>query len=168
MHTFQPYPFDVIEINPFEKFGTDWGALTTEAGGKVNTMTISWGGVGVLWGRNVATVYVRESRYSKELMDNGDYFSITFFEKHYKNSLRYLGAVSGRQEDKLAGARLTVNRHKSVPFIDEGNFVIVCRKLSATQIGPDDILDSEIVKDHYKDGDYHTMYVGEILELLAR
>lgn len=168
MHTFQPYPFDIIELNPFEKFGSDWGALTTEAGGKVNTMTISWGSVGVLWNKNVALVFVRESRYSKELIDNGEHFSITFFEKHYKNSLKYLGAVSGRQEDKIAGARLTINRHENIPFIDEGNFVICCRKLSSTVIGPDDILDADIVKNFYENGDYHTIYVGEIVGLLAR
>ncbi|MBR1635769.1 MAG: flavin reductase [Lachnospiraceae bacterium] len=168
MHTFQPYPFDVIELNPFTKFGEDWGALTSEYGGKINAMTISWGGVGELWGKHVATVYVRESRYTKELMDSGEYFSITFFEPHYKNWLKYLGAVSGRQEDKIAGARLTINRHKEVPFIDDGNFVIICKKLSCTQIGPDDILDPAILDAHYKDGDYHYMFVGEILELLAR
>lgn len=168
MHTFQPYPFDVIELNPFAKFGDDWGALTSEYGGKINAMTIAWGGVGELWGKHVATVYVRESRYTKELLDSGEYFSITFFEPHYKNWLKYLGAVSGRQEDKIAGARLTINRHKDVPFIDDGNFVIICKKLSCTLIGPDDILDSSILDAHYKDGDYHYMYVGEILELLAR
>ena len=168
MHTFQPYPFDVIELNPFEKFGTEWAALVTEADGKINAMTVSWGGVGVLWGKNVATVYVRDSRYSKELIDAGEYFSLTFFEKHYKNTLKYLGAVSGRQEDKIKGVRLEVNRHKGVPFIDDGNFAMVCRKLSATKIDPDNIIDEKLREQFYKNGDPHTMYVGEILELLAR
>lgn len=168
MHTFQPYPFDVIELNPFAKFGSDWGALTSEAQGKVNAMTISWGCVGELWNKHVATVFIRESRYTRELLDNGEYFSITFFEPHYKNWLKYLGAVSGKQEDKIAGARLTINRHKNVPFIDDGNFVIICKTLSKTLIGPDDIRDSAIMDASYREGDYHNMYVGEILELLAR
>ena len=168
MHTFQPYPFDVIELNPFQKFGEDWGALTTEAGDRINSMTISWGGVGELWNKHVATVYVRGSRFTKEILDKGELFSITFFEPHYKNWLKYLGAVSGRQEDKIAGARLTINRHKDVPFIDDGNFVIVCRKLSCTPINKEDILDPKILDDFYASGDYHYMYVGEILELLAR
>ena len=157
MHTFQPYPFDVIELNPFQKFAEDWGALTTEAGDRINSMTISWGGVGELW-----------SRFTKEILDKGELFSITFFEPHYKNWLKYLGAVSGRQEDKIAGARLTINRHKGVPFIDDGNFVIVCKKLSCTPINKEDILDPAILEKFYADGDYHYMYVGEILELLAR
>ena len=168
MHTFQPYPFDVIELNPFEKFGKDWGALTSEANGRINSMTISWGGVGELWNKHVATVYVRKSRFTKELLDAGEHFSITFFEPHYKNWLKYLGAVSGRQEDKIAGARLTINRHKGVPFIDDGNFVIICKTLSCTLIEPNDILDESIKESFYPEGDYHYMYVGEILELLAR
>ena len=168
MHTFQPYPFDVIEINPFQKFGKDWGALTTEKDGKVNTMTIGWGGVGVLWGKNVCTVYVRESRFTRELMDEDDNFSVTFFEDKYRNSLRYLGAVSGRQEDKLASARLNVNYNHGVPFVDEGNFAIICKTLSSTLITPDDIRDESLRKQFYADGDYHIMYVGEIVELLAR
>ncbi len=168
MHTFQPYPIDVIEFNPFVKFGQEWAALTTQSGDKINTMTISWGGVGVLWGKNVATVYVRDSRYSKELIDNGEFFSITFFEKQYHRSLQYLGAVSGKQEDKFKGAGLTVNKHLSIPFVDEGNFVILCRKLSATKITADQFCDSQIEDNYYADGDYHTMYVGEIMQLLAR
>ena len=168
MHTFQPYPIDVIEFNPFVKFGQEWAALTTQAGDKINTMTVSWGGVGVCWGKNVATVYVRQSRYSKELMDAGEFFSITFFEKHFHRSLQYLGAVSGRQEDKFKGAGLTVNRHLSIPFVDEGNFVILCRKLSATLIEPGDFTDPKIEPDYYGKGDMHTMYIGEIMELLAR
>ncbi len=168
MHTFQPYPIDVIEFNPFLKFGQEWAALTAQAGKDVNTMTIGWGGVGVIWGKNVATVYVRDSRYTKELMDNGEFFSITFFEKQYHRSLQYLGAVSGRQEDKIKGAGLTVNRHLSIPFIDEGNFVILCRKLSATRLEPDQFLDKKIEPNYYGNNDLHTMYIGEIMELLAR
>ena len=168
MHVFQPYPFDVIELNPFEKFGTDWAVLTTEANDRTNAMTISWGGVGVLWNKNVATVYVRESRFSKELMDAGEYFSITFFEKQYRRILQYLGAASGRQEDKFKGSGLTVNRLKDVPFVDEGNFAILCKKLSGTVINAEDIFDEDLRKTHYPDGDLHTMYVGEIIELLAR
>ena len=76
--------------------------------------------------------------------------------------------MSGRQEDKFQGARLTVNRHLSVPFVDEGNFVIICRKLSATKINFTDFVDPKIEPDYYSKGDPHTMYVGEVMELLAR
>ena len=77
-------------------------------------------------------------------------------------------SVSGRDEDKIKGARLTINRDLDVPFIDEGNMVLICKKLSATPILPEQIFDGAVKDGHYKNGDYHTMYVGEILDLLAR
>lgn len=169
MHTFQPYPIDILEFNPFTRFSNDWAVLTAGNEEKVNAMTISWGGVGVLWGKNVCYIFVRDSRYTKEFIDNGDTFSLTFFSKEFsKTPLKYLGGVSGRTEDKLKAAHLGVDYADGVPFIDDGNFVITCRKMSATPIRKEDFVDGSIDEAWYKDGDYHTMYVGEILQVLAR
>ena len=49
MHTFQPFPIEQLEFNPFEKIGTEWALVSAGSKQKANTMTISWGGVGVLW-----------------------------------------------------------------------------------------------------------------------
>lgn len=169
MHNFQPYPINLLEFNPFTKFSKDWAAVVTEAEGKANAMTVSWGGVGVLWGKNVATIYVRDSRYSKELLDHSDTFSVNFFnDPKMKSTLGYLGKVSGRNEDKLAGARLHVNHELHTPYLDEATFVIVCKKLSATRMTEDSFLDPSIKEKWYEDGDMHTMYIGEIIDILAR
>ena len=168
MHTFQPYPIESFEFNPFTKIGSDWGALSATDGKSVNAMTISWGGVGVMWRKNVFTAYVRDSRFTKTYLDQSDVFSVTFFEDKYKGALKYLGAVSGKDEDKIKNARLTANHHKGVPFIDEGNLVFICRKLSATKINPEDFSVKAIDSRWYGDKDYHTMYIGEIMEILAR
>ena len=69
MHTFQPYPREVVEINPWVKIGDEWAAICAEKDGKANAMTASWGGVGVMWNKDVATVYIRVLRYTKELID---------------------------------------------------------------------------------------------------
>ena len=61
MHTFQPFPIDQLEFNPFEKIGTEWALVSAGSKQKANTMTISWGGVGVLWGKNVAFLFIRDS-----------------------------------------------------------------------------------------------------------
>ena len=98
MHTFQPLEISETEFNPFNLIGQDWAALTTSIDGKTNAMTVSWGGVGVLWGKNVVSVYIRDSRYTKELLDAGSNFSLTFFDPsdHSKKSaLKYLGVASG-------------------------------------------------------------------------
>ncbi len=168
MHTFQPYPIDTVEINPFELVGKRWGAVTAEKDGKANAMTVSWGGMGCLWNKNVATVYIRESRYTKEFLDGSDIFSVTFFEEKYRSSLKYLGAVSGRDEDKIKNARLNVNYYRGIPFIDEGNFVLILRKIATVPMDESVFYDPNIKKNFYADGDMHTQYIGEVLELLAR
>ena len=80
----------------------------------------------------------------------------------------YLGTVSGSREDKMKMTHLHINYADDIPFIDEGNLVLTCKMLSATKLLPDSFLDQNIEKEHYKDGDLHTMYVGEILSVLAR
>ena len=58
-----------MEMKPFEKIGSEWMLITAEKHGKVNTMTASWGGLGILWGKPVATAYIRPQRYTKEFVD---------------------------------------------------------------------------------------------------
>lgn len=168
MHSFQPYPVDLLDFNAFTKIGKEWMLITAGDENKANTMTASWGGVGVLWGKNVVYIFIRETRYTKEFIDKGDTFSLTFLDDTYKSALKYMGAVSGRDEDKINNAKMHVDYCKNTPYIDEGNFVFICKKMSATHITPDQFIDSEIKDKWYADNNLHTMYVGEIIEVLAR
>lgn len=167
MHTFQDFPLESLEFNPFKTIGSDWGLVSAGSKKKANTMTVSWGGVGVLWGKNVAFIFIRDSRYTKEFIDNGDFFSISFLDEKYKDALKYCGSHSGRDGDKLSASGLTWNYKHSIPFIDEGNMILICQKLSSTKITADSFLSPDIAK-WYEDNDYHTMYVAEIIEALAR
>ena len=58
-------------------------------------------------GKPSVTVYIRQSRYTKEFVDKGEYFSITFFDEKYRNALNLCGTVSGRDRDKISEAGLT-------------------------------------------------------------
>ena len=168
MHTFQPYPIDVLEMNPFTKIGKEWALVTAGNKSKCNTMTVSWGGVGVLWGKNVVYIFIRDSRYTKEFIDNGDFFSISFLDNAYRDALNYCGAHSGRDVDKFEEAGLTPAFRHSIPYPDEANFVILCKKMAAVPITEDSFTDPSISKKWYADGDMHTMYVGEIIDMMAR
>lgn len=168
MHTFQPMPIDMIEFNPFTKIGKEWALITAGSKTNANPMTVSWGGVGVLWGKNVAFIFVRDSRYTKEFLDNNEFFSITFLSEAYRDALNYCGSHSGRDCDKFAEAGLTLATRHSIPYVDEGNFVLLCEKMSATRITEESFLLPEIKEKWYKDGDMHTMYIAEILEVMAR
>ena len=81
MHTFQPYPIELLEMNPFIKIGKEWALVTAGNKNKYNTMTVSWGGVGVIWNKNVVYIFVRDSRYTKEFIDQGDFFSLSFLNE---------------------------------------------------------------------------------------
>lgn len=168
MHTFQPYPIEMLELNPFTKLKNEWALVTAGSKQKANTMTVSWGGFGVLWGKNVAFIFVRDSRYTKEFIDNGEFFSISFLGEEYKEALSYCGSHSGRDEDKIANAGLSLGYKHGIPYIDEGNLLLLCQNMSATKITEDSFLSPEIKEKWYADGDMHTMYVAEIIEVLAR
>lgn len=169
MHTFQPMPFEIVEFNPFTKIGKDWGLVTVGTKQHANAMTVGWGGVGVIWGKNAAFVFVRDSRYTKELMDANEFFTITFLSAEYRAALNYCGSHSGRDvPDKIEQAGLTIAARHGLPYIDEGNFVLICKKMASARLTEDTFLDPSIKEKWYKDGDMHTMYVAEIIEIMAR
>ncbi len=168
MHTFQPMPTDVLEFNPFTKFGKDWALVTAGTKEKANPMTISWGGVGVIWGKNAAYIFIRDSRYTKELLDKNDFFSISFLPSQYREALAYCGSFSGRGNDKFEKAGITPTFRHGIPYVDEGNFILLCQKMAAARLTEEMFLTPDIGKKWYANGDMHTMYIAEIIDILAR
>ena len=169
MHTFQPYPIDMLNMNPFTKIGKEWALISAGDKNKCNTMTVSWGGVGVLWGKNVVYIFIRDSRYTKEFIDNGEFFSMSFFDEKYRDAMSYCGKESGRNvDDKFKGAGLTPAFRHNIPYPDEANLVLLCRKMAAVPITEDTFVDPQIMPKWYSDNDMHVMYVGEIIEAVAR
>ena len=105
-------PIQELTLNPMTLFAKEWMLLTAgnESRG-YNTMTVSWGHLGSLWGHGgglpTSVVFVRPQRYTKEFMDREDYYTLTVFPESYKKQLGYLGSHSGRDEDKVAKTGLT-------------------------------------------------------------
>ena len=96
-----------LQFNPFTKIGKEWLLITAGDEKKCNTMTASWGGVGVIWNKNVVTTYIRPQRYTKEFVDANETFTIAFFDEAYRKALSLCGTVSGRGRDKIKDAGLT-------------------------------------------------------------
>ncbi len=171
MHNFQPFSLDDIDINPFTKIGKDWALISAGTKNNYNAMTASWGGMGILWGKKVAFLFIRESRYTKELIDQGEMFSVSFLGEDYREALNYCGANSGRDGDKFEAAGLTPAFKLSTPYPDEANFVLICHKLAAVPMTKETFLDGSIDAKFYAGEDkdnYHTLYIGEIMESMAR
>ena len=174
MHTFQPYPINMLEWNPIEKLAKEGVAIVAEANGKVNATSSHNGGVGHIWGKNVVYAFLRNTRFTKELLDESEYFSACFFDMNEKNNvqlMKVLDQLSGRNEDKLAACRVEIEHCMKVPYIDDANFIILCRKIAAVPMTENTILDEKILSAQYSDrhmDDFHTMYIGEILDIQAR
>ena len=168
MHTFQPYPIDMLNMNPFTKIGKEWALISAGDKNKCNTMTVSWGGVGVLWGKNVATCYIRPQRYTKEFVDTRDTFTLSFYPAEKKDALSYLGKVSGRDEDKVKKVGFTPAFTNGNAYFEEAELVLVCRKMSRTPLRPEQFLDETVDGRWYPNKDYHEMYIAEVIDVLVK
>ena len=168
MSEFLEIKTDAIDENTFKLIGTDWMMIAAEKNQKVNAMTASWGGLGVIWEKNVAYVVIRPQRYTKEFVDHAGTFSLTFFNEGFKKQLNYIGAISGRDEDKIAKTGLSVAHHEDTPYFSEGKLVLICKILYTQEIKPEGFLDKETIAKFYPDKDYHTMYIAEIKSVLAK
>ncbi|HZJ76607.1 MAG TPA: flavin reductase [Oscillospiraceae bacterium] len=154
--------------SPFKLIGKDLMLITAEKDGKVNTMTAAWGGLGVMWKKNVAFVVIRPQRYTKEFVDASDTFSLSFFGGDKKEMLNYLGTTSGRDEDKIKKADLTVVYDDETPYFEEAAMVILCKKLFAQDYKPESFIKKEIIDEWYPISDFHTLYIAEITKILVK
>lgn len=156
-----------IKENPVSLISDGWGLLTAGNEDGYNTMTVSWGALGELWGRDVAIVFVRPQRYTKEFIDNNEYFTLCFFDDEYKKALQICGTKSGRDIDKAAATGLTPAFDFETAYFEEAKLVLVCRKIAAQDMDSKGFIDGDI-ENNYRNGDYHTTYVGEIVKVLEK
>ncbi len=169
-------PSELVD-NPIKLIGEDWMLVTSAntegpltCGKDYNTMTASWGGVGVLWGRPVVFVFIRPQRHTFEFTEANDRLTLTFYPETYRKTLSYCGKYSGREVDKAKECGLTpvfdVNKDGRAVWFNEARLVIKAKKLYADVIKRDAFTDDAPLA-NYSNNDFHTMYVCEITEVLA-
>jgi len=167
MEKFNEIRCEELTDNPFKLVGSDWMLITAGTPDAFNLMTAAWGGLGVLWQRNVAFCFVRPTRYTYGFMEKSDRFTLSFFADEYRNMLNFCGSRSGKDVDKVAETGLAPVFENGFVYYDQARLVFQCRKLYAQDLMPDAFLDPRI-NDLYPLKDYHRMYVGEILKCLRR
>lgn len=157
-----------LEENVFSMIGDRWMLITAGTQERCNTMTASWGGLGVIWGAPAATCYIRPQRYTKEFVDREEHFTLSFFSEEHRRALALCGSKSGREVDKVKECGFTVRTADcGAPYFEEADLVLVCRKRFAQEMDPANIPE-EIKEKWYPERDYHTMYIGEVLEVLEK
>ena len=153
--------------NVFSAIGDQWMLITAGTEDRCNTMTASWGGLGVIWGTPAATCYIRPQRYTKEFVDREEFFTLSFLGEAYRQALQLCGSKSGRDTDKIRACGFTVWAAEcGAPYFEEAELVLVCRKRFVQPMDPDN-MPQEIKDRWYPQKDYHTMYIGEIVEALV-
>jgi flavin reductase (DIM6/NTAB) family NADH-FMN oxidoreductase RutF len=157
-----------LRINAVNQWDKNWFLLTSGSflERKFNSMTISWGSIGVMWGKPFVQVVVRPSRHTYTFMEKYSDFTICSFGPEYKKILNLLGSKSGRDMDKINHSGLTPIGSKKVasPGFTEANLILECRTMYKARITPDQFKDATI-ESSYPSKDYHTSYFGEILHI---
>lgn len=154
-------------LNPFSLIGEDWFLLTAGNESGFNTMTASWGSMGILWGKPVFTTVVRTSRHTLKFLDESPSFSISFFDKSFRKDLSYCGTHSGRDVDKLANISLTPTFIDGIPAFEEANRIFLCRKLFRAEMTEENFIDKSLLAFYQKDG-FHINFTGEIFKSFAK
>lgn len=166
---FKEVSIDSLQFNPFTKISKEWMLVTAGDEKRSNTMTASWGGVGIMWGKNVVTAYIRPQRYTKEFMDENELFTISFLPEEYRKALNVCGSVSGKNvEDKWKEAGLTPYYVDGTTAVEEAELVFVCRKQYHQTMKPECFDVKENDAKWYPDKDYHEMYIAEIVKVLQK
>lgn len=155
-----------VTDNVIRLIGKDWMLVTAGCQEHFNTMTASWGGMGVLWNKPVAFVFIRPQRYTYEFVEKQEGFTLSFFEEKYRAALQLCGTVSGREVNKVEKAGLTPLALPSGEMtFQEARLVVECRKLYTDLIRPEAFLDTVLIRQWYPEQDFHRMYVAEMVKV---
>ena len=168
MMGFREVSAEELQFNPFTKIGKEWMLVTAGDEEKHNTMTASWGGMGIMWGKNVVSVYIRPQRYTKEFVDANELFTLSFSDESYRKALNICGSKSGKDCDKEAEAGLTPYYTDGTTAFEEANMILVCKKQYHQDMSSEHFDEKENDSRCYPGKDYHTMYMAEILTVLVK
>lgn len=155
-----------VKENFVSMISDQWALLTAGKMDNYNMMTVSWGGIGELWGKDVCFVFVRPQRYTFEYMEQNEYFTLSFYGGEYKKELGICGSKSGRDTDKTAlTGFVPIEIGDSVSF-KQAKITVLLRKIAYQDMNPDGFLAPEIMS-NYAASDFHRTYVGEIIKVIV-
>ncbi|MBN2485158.1 MAG: flavin reductase [Bacteroidales bacterium] len=152
-----------LSLRVFNKIGNEWFLLSAGDINHFNTMTASWGALGVLWNKPVAMSFVRPSRHTYNFMEENEIFTMSFLPGNHKKTLNFCGATSGRDADKVKETGLLpVSLEFGGVSFEQADMVIECKKVYFDDIKPVFIIPDEVDELFYNDKDYHRMFIGEV------
>jgi flavin reductase (DIM6/NTAB) family NADH-FMN oxidoreductase RutF len=159
---------DKLDENVFNLIGEQWMLITAGTSDHFNTMTASWGTMGILWHLPVAICVIRPQRYTFEFAESSDYYTLSFLEPGNRKILQFCGTHSGRDNDKVmeTGLEPRITRLGNIYF-EQCKLVLECKKLYADSLKEDAFIIPELTRKNYPKGDFHKFYIGEIVSCLV-
>ena len=139
--------------------------LTVKSGDKINTMTIAWGNIGIIWNKPIFTVEVRYSRHTYDLLENSNEFTVSVpLKNDLTKALEICGTESGRDIDKFVKCNITPEKGKvvSTPIVGECELHYECKIVYKQAMEPG-TLSKEIKEKYYPKNNFHVLYYGEIV-----
>ena len=153
-----------IEGNSIKLFKMDHPVVVFGDINHHNGLTVAWGSIGCLWSKDIATVYVKPTRYSFEFANQCEYFTIMWFDDRKDEINKVFGAKSGRDVNKEQLCNLTPFELDGGVAYKEASLIIVCKKIYQSPLDKNAILSEEVLnKPLYSDGLFHSEYFGEIV-----
>lgn len=156
-----------LSENFFETIGKEWMLVTAGSSEHFNTMTASWGGIGFLWNKPVAFVFIRPERYTYEFTEKNEYLTLSFLGAENRDIYNLCGSKSGRDTDKIreSGLKPILTPGGQITF-EQARLTLECRKLYGEALVPEGFADQEALHKWYNENNgMHKMYITEILNV---
>lgn len=167
MKGFKKGSIQELKLSVPNLFGSDWSLVTAGVDTSFNTMTANWGGMGYLWEKDVAFIFIRPQRYTLEFIEREDGFTLSFFDHaKYEDALKIMGSKSGRTSNKIKESGLTpIATPTGKMAYAEAKMIVECRKLYGAPLQDVGFIDSTILHTNYAKSDFHKMFVAEIVNV---
>lgn len=158
-----------LNENAFSLISKEWMLVTAGTPEKYNMMTASWGGLGWLWNKPVAFLFIRPERHTYEFLENNDNLTLSFMgnDKEMRKIYGLLGSKSGRDINKMQVEGLTpIEAGNGSVAYEEARLTLECKKLFITDMKEENFIDKDLLQFYGENGGMHRVYVVEIKKAL--
>lgn len=159
--------------NVFTLVGKDFFAITAGKKDHYNSMIGSGGGFGMLFKKPTTWCLLRADRYTLEMIEKEQAYTLSYFPNEYKEQMLFLGSKSGRDNQKMQEVELTSIQTPSENIsFKEARLIFECRLTQLTTPTLDDFYSQEAkdyLKEAYKEAsDFRKYLFGEITHVWVK
>lgn len=159
--------------NVFTLVGKDFTVITAGKEEHFNSMLGSGGGLGLLFMKPTTWCILRADRYTLEIIQKEQTYTMSYFPHEYKEQILFLGSKSGRDSEKMKEVELTSIQTPSGDMsFKEARLIIECKLTALTTANPDDFYTQETkdyINEAYKEANqYRKLVFGEITHVWVK